>query len=108
MRSTDEQLHEIMKRAENIQEKNAIKRNLRACIMASCISAVLLIIACFYIPRLSVKQEDAGLQRYGSMLLSTPYMGYVVVGVLAFILGICIALICVQRQKLKDKEKVQK
>ena len=106
MRSTDEQLHEIMKRAEVIQEKNIIKRRFRACAVASCACAVLLIIACFYIPTLSVKQEDAGMQRYGSLLLDTPYMGYVVVGVLAFILGICITLMCVQRKKLRDKEKV--
>jgi len=43
-------------------------------------------------------------QNYGSLLLEEPYMGYVMVCVLAFALGVCMALLCVHWKALKQKE----
>jgi hypothetical protein len=108
MRSTDEQLREIMRRAETVKAKRILRKRIQASAIASCACVALLIAVCFYLPRLSVIQAAPGLQQYGSLLLAAPYMGYVVVGVLAFALGICVTLLCVHWKALKQKERERK
>ena len=108
MRSTDEQLREIMRRAEIVKEKRILRKRIYAGAIASFACVALLIAVCFYLPRLSVIQAAPGLQQYGSLLLAAPYMGYVVVGVLAFALGICVTLLCVHWKALKQKERERK
>ena len=108
MRSTDEQLQEIMRRAEIVKEKRFMRKRLHASAFASCVCVALLTAVCFYLPRLSVTQETPDMKNYGSLLLAAPYMGYVVVGVLAFALGVFITLLCVHWKRLKEKDQVEK
>ncbi len=108
MRSTDQQLQEIMRRAQVVNEKRIIRKYFRVSVLASCVCAVLLIASCINLPKLTVMTEDPGMQQYGSLLLSAPYMGYVIVGVLAFALGVCAALLCIHWNKLKQKETERK
>lgn len=108
MRSTDEQLQEIMGRAEFVKEKRSMRKRLHASAMASCVCAALLIAACVFLPQLAVMQENAGMQQYGSLLLAAPYTGYVVVGVIAFALGVCVTLLCIHWKALRQKEQDRK
>lgn len=108
MRNTDEQLQEIMRRAEIVREKRSMRRRLYASTLASCVCAVLLIAVCFCLPQLTVMSESSGMQHYGSLLLAAPYTGYVVVGVLAFALGVCITLLCIHWKALRQKERERK
>ena len=104
MRSTDEQLQEIMRRAEIVKEKRIIRKRLHASALASCACVALLIAVCLYLPQLAVMPENAGMQQYGSLLLAAPFTGYVVVGVIAFALGVCVTLLCIHWKALKQKE----
>ena len=108
MHSTAEQLREIMRRKDIISEKRIIRRHLYASAIASCICAVLLVAVCFLIPRISPVSDTPVMLRYGSLLLATPYLGYVVVGIVAFLLGICITLLCIHWKALKQKEQKQR
>ncbi len=108
MRSTDEQLREIMRRAEIVKEKRIIRKRLRASAIASCACVALLIAVCFCLPQLAVMPDNAGMQQYGSLLLAAPYTGYVVVGVIAFALGVCVTLLCIHWKALKQKEQGRK
>lgn len=105
MRSTDEQLREILRRTELVKEKRIIRRQVHAGAAASCVCAALLIAVCFYLPRLSVIQEAPELQNYGSLLLAAPYTGHVVAGVLAFALGVCVTLLCIAWKRLRERER---
>ena len=97
-----------MRRAEIVKEKRILRKHIQASAIASCACVALLIAVCFYLPRLSVIQAAPGLQQYGSLLLAAPYMGYVVVGVLAFALGVCVTLLCTHWKALKQKERERK
>ena len=108
MRNTDEQLQEIMRRAEIVRAKRSMRRRLYASTLASCVCAVLLIAVCFCLPQLTVLPESSAMQHYGSLLLAAPYTGYVVVGVLAFALGVCITLLCIHWKALRQKERERK
>ena len=108
MHSTDEQLQEIMRRAEIVTEKRSMRKRFHASAIASFACAALLIAVCFCLPQLTVMPENAGMQHYGSLLLAAPYTGYVVVGAIAFSLGVCVTLLCVHWKALKQKEQERK
>lgn len=108
MHSTEEQLREIMKRAEFVKEKRVIAKHLRASAAASFACIALLITVSVYLPKLKTVLEEQTVQQYGSLLLAAPYMGYAVIAVLAFVLGICITLFCIHWKELKQKEHTKK
>lgn len=108
MRSTDEQLREIMKRAEVVKEKRTIRKSLRMNALSVCVCVVLLTVVSLYLPRLDAVSQESGLHGYGSLLLAAPYIGYVVVGILAFALGVCVTLLCIRLKELKEKERERK
>ena len=105
MRSTDEQLQEILNRAEHVRERQVIRRRILADALASGVCVMLLIVVSVQLPQLVSIGQDHAMQRYGSLLLAAPYMGYVVVSVLAFALGICVTLLCAHWRRLKEKER---
>lgn len=105
MRSSNDQLQEIMKRAENVKEKRVAQKRFYASAAATGIFAALLAVVFIYLPNLTVvSSEQDVMMQYGSLLLSVPYMGYVVVGFISFILGICVMLLCIFWKEIKLKE----
>ena len=40
-------------------------------------------------------------QLYGSLILSTPYLGYVVIGILTFVLGVLVTILCLHLNDLR-------
>lgn len=105
MRSTDDQLREIMRRAERVKEKRIIKKYILTDAAASCVCLALLIAVGVFFPPLSPAQAGKIETQYGSLLLAAPYIGYVIVGLLAFALGVCVTLLCVHWKKWKEQER---
>ena len=108
MRSTDEQLQEIMKRAEIVKEKRNIRSRLYASLTASCVCVALLVVTAICLPRLEPLAQKNEMQQYGSLLLAAPYTGYIVVAVIAFALGVCVTLLCIHWKRLRQKEQGHK
>ena len=42
-----------------------------------------------------------------SILTAAPYVGYVVVAVLAFVLGICVTMLCTAYRKQRKKDSIE-
>ena len=105
MRNTDEQLHEIMRRSEIVREKRALRKRVLISAAASCVVTALLIAALVYLPWLKVISKSVNAPQYGSLLLSAPYMGYILIMLLAFALGICLTLLCVFCGRLVRKDR---
>ena len=62
---------------------------------SSLASLVLLVIAASYIPVLGgLASASAADGHYGSLIISGPGLGYAVIGILAFVLGVCVTLLC--------------
>ena len=108
MRSTDEQLREILKRAEHIKEKQAARRTTAFYALSACACLALLVVTAGYLPSVSGIGGAQGPVRYGSLLLSAPYMGYVLVCVLAFALGVSVTLLGLQLRRARQKERERK
>ena len=105
MRSTNDQLREIMRRAELVKEKRNVKKVIMMNAVASGLCVALLIAVAVYLPNLSPAQAGQIETRYGSLLLAAPYIGYVIVGLLAFALGVSITLLCIQWKKWKERDR---
>lgn len=105
MRSTDEQLHEIMQRAENITETRNIRSRMLTAGMSALACVIMLVIVSMNIPRITVLSAENEQTQYGSLLLAAPYLGYIIVGIIAFALGICVTLLCMNWKKLRETER---
>ena len=105
MRSTDEQLREIIARSRGLKEKRNITKAILADSAAACIAAVLLVAVVLCLPKLKSVQSGQTGSRYGSLLIAAPYIGYVIVGLLAFALGVCVTLLCLHVKKLKERDR---
>lgn len=108
MRNTEEQLREIMKRADRVVEKKASKKAVVSYALSAGVCVMLMVVAALCLPGLSSSGASQASGQYGSLLLNTSYMGFVVIGALAFLLGIFVTLLCLHIRKIKKKERDRK
>ena len=104
MRDIKDQIKEINRRRDIYTDIKRLRRKIiEEC--AACLSCILLvIIVAFNIPALEAVSEQTPVKQYGSMILAVPTVGYVLIAVLFFILGIAVTLLCQHYRKYKEKE----
>ena len=104
MRSIDDQMTEIFKRSDILKEKKKVSSALigYAVSIAACLAV--LVMAGIMISGLNTEDSASSMSRYGSLIITAPYMGYVIVGLLTFILGILATLLCKKMVELKKLE----
>ena len=109
MRDTDAMMSEIMKRADRVREDRSMRNRIVGYSIAVAVCLVMMVAVSAFLPKITETASANEAQHYGSLILATPYMGYVAIGVLAFGLGICVTLLCncwrtMNRRKRGDKE----
>ena len=104
MRDINEQLSVIMHRADSIKEKESLRKYMVAQSLSLCACIALLVMTCCYLPRLTLVADTSLPVQFGSLILNTSYMSYVIVGFLAFVLGALAASLAITRKKMKQKE----
>ena len=112
MRSHEDRVAETKRRITKIERENRLRRNTLT--MASAVAAclVLLISASLAMPGIaaSIQTEDySGFETAASMYGGGAALGYIVIGLLAFLLGVCVTVLCFRIQQLsrenaQDKE----
>lgn len=105
MRSIDEQMKEILRRKEIYQAIKAIRQKIILEAAMGGGSAALLIAVIVFLPRLHGLSDQAPIRQYGSMVLKMPSVGYVLVALLAFLLGVAVTLLCQHWKQKKEKER---
>ena len=99
MRSTNDQLQEILKRSDQIVAKKENMHAVRAYGISALACVLLMVATVVNMPKVLNEISSAGSEsqlHYGSLLLRTEYLGYVVVGFLAFLLGIFITMMVIR------------
>ena len=94
MRSTAEQLSEIQRRRDCLLKEQARKRKISVDLIAAAVCVFLMAVTAFYLPSAAEASDYEVQQQYGSVILNAPHLGYVVIGVLAFLLGVFLTLFC--------------
>lgn len=103
MKTTDEQMNEIMRRSESLKAKKSMNDYLIgfSIAIAACLALIVLVGAS--IANVNPETTDNTVSQYGSLVISAPYMGYVVIGLLAFILGVLVTLLSRRIREFKQK-----
>ncbi len=94
MRNLDEQLREIQSRSVKLKKERRDRQVLAAGGLMTCVCLILITAVSLSLPHFS-DAAAARDGRYGSLIITAPYVGYVIIGVLDFLLGICVTLLCV-------------
>ena len=111
MRSHEERIAEVRRR---ITEKERQKRRKQRRIVAiSCIAACLAVIVgvSFIMPGIVGQIEpgaSSGFETAATILGGGTALGYMVIGLLAFILGACVTILCFRIHQLNKEEQTEK
>ena len=112
MRSHEERVAETKRRIAKIEREKRLRRN--TITMASAVAAclALLIGASLAMPGIAANIQTgnySGFETAASMYGSGAALGYIVIGLLAFLLGVCVTVLCfrirqLSRENAQDKE----
>ena len=58
-----------------------------------------------FLPWLNGMSDRAPIQQYGGMVLTMPSVGYVLIALLAFVLGAAVTLLCQHWKQKRDRER---
>ena len=97
MRSHEERVTETKRRIAKIEQEKRLRRN--TITMASAVAAclALLVGVCLAMPGIAARAQAgdyAGFETAASMYGGGAALGYIVIGLLAFLLGVCVTSLC--------------
>jgi len=103
VRQTDEQLNCILQRTEILKRRN--RRRKEAAQSASLLCVFLCAVAALpaLLPELPQTAGTAPGGAFGSLISSGPYLRYAVVGIISFILGITVTILCMLIHRRNDR-----
>ena len=111
MRSHEERVAEAKRRIAQIEQKKRRRRNTVTRVSAVAACLVLLVGTSFVMPGIAANIQTgdySGFETAASMY-SGAALGYIVIGLLAFLLGVCVTVLCfwlrqMNREDGQDKE----
>ena len=107
MRSHEERVAETKRRIAARQREKRLRRN--TITMASAVAAclALLIGASFAMPGIAAQIETgdySGFETAASMYGGGAALGYIVIGLLAFLLGVCVTVLCFRLRQMNRED----
>lgn len=107
MRSHEERVAETKRRIAKMEREKQLRRN--TVTMASAVAAclVLLIGASFAMPGIAAKIQTGdyvGFETAASMYGGGAALGYIVIGLLAFLLGVCVTVLCFRMRQMNRED----
>ena len=107
MRSHEERVAETKRRIAARQREKRLRRN--TITMASAVAACLALImgVSFVMPDIAVKIQTggyAGFETAASIFHGGAALGYIVIGLLAFLLGVCVTVLCFRLRQMNQDD----
>ena len=112
MRNPEERVAETKRRIAKIEREKRLRRDKITMISAAAACLALLIGASFAMPGIAANIQTgnySGFETAASMYGGGAALGYIVIGLLAFLLGVCVTVLCfrlhqMNREDNQDKE----
>ena len=112
MRSHEERVAETKRRIAKIEREKRLRRDKFTMISAVAACLALLIGASLAMPGIAASIQTgnySGFETAASIFHSGAALGYIVIGLLAFLLGVCVTVLCfrirqLSRENAQDKE----
>lgn len=107
MRSNEERVAEVKRRMEQKKRQEELHRS--RIVMASAVAASLLFIAglSFFMPGIAGQISTDGYSNYGmtaSIFHNSSALSYIIIGLVAFILGVCVTILGVRIHHLNNTQ----
>ena len=106
MRTNEERIEAIRKRAAQIEQNNRQSRvriMQSACVAAGFLCVIALAVMIPNITAADISSEIADSMR-GSIFSDTGSLGYLVIGIISFLLGISVTVFCFRLKKWRDRK----
>ena len=106
MRSHEERVAEAKRRIAQIEQKKRRRRNTVTMVSAVAACLVLLVGTSFVMPGIAANIQTgnySGFETAASMY-SGAALGYIVIGLLAFLLGVCVTVLCFQLRQMNRED----
>ncbi len=94
MRNMDEAVREISLRTERLRRRKALRRVRAQQTLAVCFCLILIVGLAFAAASLPFGAGTFPNGVSGSMISQSPWLGYVMIGLLSFLFGVCVTLLC--------------
>ncbi len=107
MRSLEERVAETKRRIAKIEREKRRRRNKITMVFAVAACLVLLIGASLAMPGIAanIRTGDySGFETAASIFHSGVALGYIVIGLLAFLLGVCVTVLCFRLRQMKRED----
>ncbi len=107
MRNNDERTAEVKRRIAERQVKKIILRRRIAAAFGAAVSLALVICTSFFMPEIIAKIKPNGYSAFetaASIFNGNAALGYIVTGVLAFVLGVCVTVLCFRIRRMNSEE----
>ena len=112
MRSHEERVAETKRRIAKMEREKRLRRNTVTAASAVAACLALIVGVSFVMPDIAVKTQTggyAGFETAASIFHGGAALGYIVIGLLAFLLGVCVTVLCfrlrqMNRDDTQDKE----
>ena len=103
MRSHEERVTETKRRIAKIERENRLRRNTITMVSAVAACLALLVGASLAMPGIASRIQTgdySGFETAASIFHSDAALGYIVIGLLAFLLGVCVTVLCFRLRQM--------
>ena len=107
MRSHEERVAETKRRIAKIEREKRLRRDKITMVSAAAACLVLLIGASLATPGIAARAQAgdyAGFETAASMYGGGAALGYIVIGLLAFLLGVCVTILCFRLRQISRED----
>ncbi len=107
MRSHEERVTEVKRRIAASQREKQLRRNKIAVVSAAAVCLALIVGASLAMPDIAVKIQTGGYSGFetaAGIFYGSGALGYIVIGILAFLLGVCVTILCFRLRQMNRED----
>lgn len=107
MRSNEERVAAVKRRAAQIEQQKRQRKKRIVALSAAAACLVVIVGASFAMPGISEKliaSDYAGYETAASIFGGSAAAGYIIIGLLAFVLGVCVTILCFKLKAFRKKD----
>lgn len=107
MRSNEERVIEVKRRIAEKERQKKLRRSRIAAVSAVAACLVLILVLSLFMPGIAGQLRPGGYSDYemvASMFGENGALGYIIIGLLAFLLGVCVTILCFRIRLLNREE----
>ena len=107
MRSNEERVVEVKRRIAEKERKKKLRRSRIAAVSAVAACLVLIVVLSLFMPGIAGQLRPGGYSDYemvASMFGENGALGYIIIGLLACLLGVCVTILCFRIRLLNREE----